>query len=117
LRKYEAVFILDARKLDDGGEEFARETAGHITELGGKQIDRNLAGRRQFARPIGKIRAGIYLNVIMELDPDKVNVLEEKYRLDNRVLRLVVLAYAPSPSGSGTAAKDERHRPRRSSRL
>jgi ribosomal protein S6 len=50
-------------------------------------------GRKQFAREIKKKKTGIYLDIIHEMDADKVIELREKYRLNESVLRMQVYNY------------------------
>lgn len=100
MKTYEAVFILDDKKVDDHGDSFARTVADHVRDLGGKVKEKNSLGRKQFSRRIKKRSAGQYWDFVFDLEPEKVLTFEEKYRLDSSVLRLVVLIYEPPPAGS-----------------
>lgn len=97
MRTYEAVFILDERKIEDRGDSFARRVAGHIKDLGGKVQERQSLGRRQLAHPVKKHSSGVYWDFVLDLAPDKLSAFEDKYRLDETVLRLVVFHYNPPP--------------------
>lgn len=97
MKAYEAVFILDERKFDDGGEAFANQFVSFVDELGGTLKQRNPMGRRQFARPIKKLRSGIYWDFVFDLSPEKVVVMKGRFRLDDSVLRLVVFDYVAPP--------------------
>ena len=99
MKTYEAVFILDDKKLDDHGDSFARRVGDHIRDLGGKVKEKGSLGRKQFARRIKKKSAGQYWDFVFDLDPEQVATFEEKYRLDSAVLRLVVFIYEPPPEG------------------
>lgn len=88
LKTYESIFILDSRKLDDGGETFAKQVANLVEQLGGTVQKSVSLGRRQFARPIGRHRAGVYWDFIVDLEPEQVETLKDRYRLNNTVLRL-----------------------------
>ena len=79
MKKYEAVFILDIRKTDDEGAAFTKEFAELITYLG------------QFTDEINKRKAGIYFDFIFELETAKVIDIKEKYKLDDRILRNMIL--------------------------
>ena len=92
MRTYEAVFVLDERRHDDGGRAFAESVAAYIKELGGKVIEQASLGRRQFARPVRKQNSGIYLDFIIELESGQVAAFKEKYRLNETVFRLAVFA-------------------------
>ncbi len=93
MNTYEAVVILDERKLEDGGEAFSNQIAKRLEDLGGKVLKLEPMGRRQFARPIGKHNAGTYFDYLFELEPAQVSVFKETYRLDDVVLRLQVFHY------------------------
>ncbi len=110
MKPYEAVFILDSKKFEDGGESFSRDAEKHIKSLGGRVNHRISLGRRQFARPIAKHRAGNYWDLLFELDPDQVEALHDNYRLNASVLRLEVFQH------DGSAPTRDYSRPPRSSR-
>ena len=93
LKKYEAVFILDMRKVEDEGKAFSEEFAQMIQSWGGSVSESVAMGRKQFAREIRKRKAGIYWNYIFELDPAKCKDIREKYRLDERVIRELIISY------------------------
>jgi small subunit ribosomal protein S6 len=98
LKKYEAVFILNIRKVDDEGDAFTKEFTGMLEEWGGTMVDAQPMGRKQFAREINKAKAGIYWNYIFELDQDKVLAIRNQFRLDERVIRLMIINYdRPEP--------------------
>lgn len=93
LKKYEAVFILDIRKVDDEGNSFSEQFSKLIESWGGKMEETILMGRKQFARMINKKKAGIYWNYVFSLAADKVENIQKQYMLDNKVLRLMVTNY------------------------
>lgn len=93
MKKYEAIFILDIRKVEDEGKGFTEEFGKNLESWGGKLIEANAMGRKQFAREINKRKAGIYWNYIFELDPLKVKEIRDKYRLDERMIRMLIISY------------------------
>ena len=99
MRTYEAVFILDERKIEDRGDSFARGIAAHIKDLRGKVKERRSLGRRQLAYPIKKHSSGVYWDFVFDIAPDKLATFEDKYRLAETVLRLVVFQYEAPPPG------------------
>ena len=94
MRTYEAVFILDPKKVEDGGEAFAKAAGELVVALGGKVQRCVSLGRRQFARPIGKHKAGIYWDLAVDLSAASVATLKDRYRLNSTVLRLEVFLFA-----------------------
>ena len=93
MKKYEAVFILDIRKADDEGAAFSKEFSELITSLGGNMVETTPMGRRQFTYEINKRKAGIYFDFVFELAAARVRDIKEKYRLDERILRNMILVY------------------------
>ena len=94
MNKYEVVFILDPKKVDDTGDAFITQATALIQEkLGGKLVEATSWGRKHFARPIGKHRAGVYWDLVVELANEQVAVFQDSYRLDSAVLRLQVFGY------------------------
>jgi small subunit ribosomal protein S6 len=91
LKKYEAVYILDLRKVEDEGKAFSEEFSKKIGEMGGTVTDTVLMGRKQFAREISKRKAGIYVNFFFEMEPAQEKNLREVYRLDERILRVLII--------------------------
>ena len=93
MKKYEAVFILDIRKSDDEGAAFSKEFGELIEALGGKLESATPMGRKQFTYEIDKRRAGLYFDFVFELAAAKVKEIKEKYKLDQRILRNMIIIY------------------------
>ena len=102
MKKYEAVFILDIRKADDEGASFCKELSEFIESLGGKMEAAVPMGRKQFTYEINKRRAGLYFDFVFTLDAAKVREIKDKYKLDARVLRNLILIY-DRPENAGDA--------------
>lgn len=93
MKKYESVFILDIRRIEDDGNTFAEELSKLIETMGGKVIEKVSMGRKQFAREIKKRKAGAYWNHVFSLTAEQVGEIRNKYRLDERVLRMLIINY------------------------
>ena len=93
MKKYEAVYSLDLRKVEDEGKAFSEDFAKKIGEMGGTVNETVLMGRKQFAREINRRKAGVYVNFIFEMDPAVEKNLREVYRLDERILRVLIVNY------------------------
>ena len=100
MKKYEAVFILDIRKTDDEGAAFSKEFGELIETLGGKMESTTPMGRRQFSYEINKRRAGLYFDFTFELATAKVKEIKEKYKLDQRILRNMIIINDRPAEGS-----------------
>lgn len=103
MNKYEAVFILDPRKVDDEGKTFTNEVTALITSLGGTVDKTELMGRKPFMREIKKRKAGYYINLFFTMPSTSVIEIRNRYRLDERMLRLLIIIderpadYKPEP--------------------
>ena len=106
MKKYEAVFILDIRKADDEGKAFCAEFAQLIENLGGKLEATVPMGRRQFTYEIDKRRAGLYFDFVFELAAAKVKEIKEKYKLDQRILRNMIITYDRPADANGNKLVD-----------
>lgn len=93
MKTYEAVFVLDERKFDDQGEAFSQEIVKRIQDLGGRLRDRVAMGRKQFARPVRKLNAGVYWDFVFDLAANQVEPFKEVYRLNDAVLRSEVFLF------------------------
>jgi small subunit ribosomal protein S6 len=105
LKKYEAIFILDIRKVDDDGAGISSEIETLIKKWGGEMVKSISLGRRQFAYEVKKRKGGIYWNYVFTALPEKVKELKENFRLDERVLRNMIINFdRPAVEKSGILA-------------
>ncbi len=93
MKKYEAVFILDVRQVDDEGKAFTKELTELLESWGGTMEEAVVMGRKQFARELKKRKAGLYLNYIFTLDVTKVKEISTQFKHDVRVLRDMTIVY------------------------
>ena len=108
MKKYEAIFIMDIRKVDDEGAGVSSEIASLIEKWGGEMIKSESMGRRQFAYEIKKRKGGIYWNYVFTAGPEKVKELKENFRLDERVLRNMIINFdRPAVEKSAPKAAEE----------
>lgn len=92
MRKYEAVFILNDRKFDDGGEAFSTKVEEVLKSCNASGIAKESIGRRAFARQIGKRTHGLYWSFYFTMSADQVENFQDKFRLEETVLRHVVFS-------------------------
>ena len=93
MKKYETVVILDDRKIQDEGKAFSEDFASVVSGAGGEIVSATPLGRKMFAREIKKRKTGIYMDFVFSVKGGDIKDIPEKYRLDERVLRLQVFAY------------------------
>lgn len=108
MAKYEAVVILDPRKVEGNGEAFSATIEDQLKALGGEITRVKCLDKKVFARPIGKHKAGIYWDYVVEMGPQAVAQLEDKYRLNETVLRLCVFSYVDGQDDDVFRPREER---------
>ncbi len=89
-REYETIFILNDRKFDDGGEAFSTKIEEVLGQCEATGIKKKNLGRKAFARQIGKKTHGLYWSFTFSMRPDQVENFQDKFRLEESVLRHVV---------------------------
>lgn len=110
MTKYEAVFILDPRKIEGNGETFSATVEAFLKEIGGNVTRIKCLEKRAFARPIGKCKAGVYWDYVVELPENAVAQINEKFRLNATVLRLVTFLYTDGQDDDVFKPRDEHER-------
>ena len=108
MAKYEAVFILDPRKVEGNGEAFGATIEEQLKALGAEITRVKCLDKKTFARPIGKHKVGIYWDYVVEMAPHCVAELEDKYRLNQTVLLLCVFNFVEGQDDDVFRPREER---------
>lgn len=92
MREYEVTIILQPNLEDEARDELIERIAGWLThgedESSKPEIDR--WGQRQLAYPIEKHNQGYYVLYNAQLDPARINELEQEMRYVEPLLRYLV---------------------------
>lgn len=108
MKNYEALFILSNSISDEQLDGKIEQISSEIIKLGGNVQAATRMGRITFARPLAKKEAGIYVRILFLLEPAKVAALQERYRHNENLIRLqIVAAKAPAPGATPAAGKKE----------
>jgi len=107
-RPYEVVYIFDPELV----EETINEKLNHFHSLiqveGASPAETNHWGRRTLAYPIRKRDTGYYVVANFETDPETLPEFERAIKLDDAVIRhLVVLNDVPPTPPQTATAKDD----------
>ena len=94
-RRYEVVYIFDAA-LDEAA---ATERIGRFHALLGQgvQVNVNHWGKRTLAFPIRRHETGYYVVAQFEAEPPVLPEFERAIKLDESVMRFLVVAQGPEP--------------------
>ena len=87
VRNYESMIILDAKLSPDQISAVIKKYAALITDNGGEIVKTDDMGKKVLAYPINKLTEGYYYINYFTIDTDSVSVLEDNYRIDEKVIR------------------------------
>lgn len=89
--KYLATFILDTRNYAEPVETLIEKITTTINAVGGEVNSVKNLGQKEFVRVTDrKYPAGIYVQYEMEAPAEVPSALQEKFRLDRTVNRILV---------------------------
>lgn len=88
---YELVLILKDVASADGEKKVIEQVKKLIVSLGGKIKSEEDLGKRIFSYKIKKERQGYYFVFTIDLAGKEVKVISEKLKMDDNILRYLVL--------------------------
>ena len=94
MNKYQAIFAVNLKTLQDEGEAFTQQVTKRLTEkFKAENVFVEKLGKKNFARPINKHTSALFFRVIFNAEPNAINEFQKSYRLEKNVLRVVIYAY------------------------
>jgi small subunit ribosomal protein S6 len=104
--QYETVFIADSTYTDEEVDELVKGYEQVIASAKGKMIKIEKWGKRRLAYPIRRSEEGFYVLMTIECPPSLVKELDRRYRMNDRILRhLVVRVESEAPLGPSPMMK------------
>ena len=95
MRHYEAMIVLDPAMAEEGLSKHLERVKKSLESGGGKVIRDERWGIRTLAYEIGKQTQGYYTVIEWEGPPDLISQLDHSLRLDENVLRHLVIHLDP----------------------
>lgn len=111
--QYETVFIADSTYTDEEIDELVKGYEQVIASAKGKMIKVEKWGKRRLAYPIRRSEEGFYVLMTIECPPSLVKELDRRYRMNDRILRHLVVRVeseaqlGPSPMMKPRPERDE----------
>ena len=99
MREYETIFILDPTLEETQVKEEVDKVESLIGDLGGEVIGTEVGGKRKLAYEIDGNREGHYTMISFKLDPSSLGELERGYKLNEKVLRHIIVHAVQKKSG------------------
>jgi len=91
MNKYEVMFIVKATMESADIKKCAESFKSLVTDLKGKVVEYKELGEKKLAYPIKKELNGYYYVMQIEADKDIISEFDRKIRLDENVLRHLVI--------------------------
>ncbi len=90
---YELIYVVNTVLNDEQVEDIVARVTAFIRESGGDIVEEEQWGNRRFAYPIEKKRNGYYALVYFRADPGLIAKLDRALRINDDILRHLVLRY------------------------
>ena len=107
LRKYDALFILPVTLTDDDMEKAMQKVREIISGLNGTPSNMKILGKRTFARLMKKHDNGQYVKMQIDIEPDSIDALLAKLKLNEDVFRVQILRGEESPVPAAETAPEK----------
>ena len=86
MQKYELMLLLNPNTTDDV-DDFIDSLKKLISDNKGDLLDTKLLGKRQLAYPINNMNYANYVHLDVNVEPETLDLVEEKFRFDQNVFR------------------------------
>lgn len=84
-RKYEGLIILNTKSAEGSVDELVNAVTKDIESEGAKLDNVQQIGRRKFAYSSRHLESGHYVNFFFKAEPDAINRIQEKLKLNGSV--------------------------------
>ena len=91
MRTYETVTIVKPQLSDAEVAQFVTNAKELVAKNGGEVTSEEKLGRRKFTHEVNHVRDGFYLYLKFKAQPDFVKVWENAMKLNDQVLRSMVM--------------------------
>jgi small subunit ribosomal protein S6 len=85
--RYEALLVLDTQGRDDTVKDVVDRLEAEFQKEGAEIEQVQKMDRRPFSYVAGKLDAGYYVNFVFHADPQLINKLRAKFKLDPEIYR------------------------------
>ncbi len=92
MRKYELLYIVDAKLSDEDKEKVISSVNALIESNGGTAGEPDRWGIRKYAYPINYTQEGFYVLVNFEANENVPSILNDKFRINKNIVRHMIVA-------------------------
>ncbi|MBX3049422.1 MAG: 30S ribosomal protein S6 [Anaerolineales bacterium] len=101
MRNYEVIYIVHPDLDSDAFTQLNKQVEGWIKDGKGKIEKSDIWGKRKLAYQIKKQSEGQYVLLRTEMDPSLCATLEQQFRLQESVLRFIIVALEEEAEPAG----------------
>ena len=87
MNTYEGLFIFPEVLDEEGLDQAIARVKEELEKLGGSIDSAVRMGKKTFARPLKKQKAGLYVNITFKLDGNQVDAFKARLKLTTNVFR------------------------------
>jgi len=91
---YELTYIISLLSVEGETSPVAEKVRAQIKELGGEAKKEYISEKKKLAFEIKKQNQGFYATVVFEMEPEKIDELNNFLRLNNDILRHMIINQA-----------------------
>ena len=84
---YEGLFIFPETLDEDGLDQAVARVKEELEKLGGTLESTTRMGKKNFARPLKKQKAGFYVMLVFKLDGANIDAFKKRLKLASEVFR------------------------------
>jgi ribosomal protein S6 len=104
--RYEGLLVLNIKGTEDSAKDVIERLEGEFKKEGAKIETVQKMDRRQFTYVAGPLESGYFVNFIFQAEPQSIDKLRAKFKLDSEVYRQHYQKLAPKsdkPERTGKA--------------
>ena len=105
--RYEGLLVLNTKGSEEGAKEIIERLEGDFKKEGAKVEQVQKMDKRPFSYVSGPLEAGYFVNFIFEGEPEIIEKLKARFRLDPEVYRHHFQKLRPKKARKEKAAKAE----------
>lgn len=103
--RYEGLIVLNTQGTEEGAKEIIERLEGEFKKEGAKVEQVQKMDRRAFSYVAGPLDSGYFVNFIFEAEPQLIDKLKAKFKLDADVYRQHFQKLAPKKAVKEKKAK------------
>ncbi len=94
-KRYEALLVLNIKGTEENAKEVTERIEGEFQKEGARVEQVQKMDRRQFSYVAGPLDAGYFVNFVFMAEPQAIDKLRARFKLDEEIYRQHIQKVAP----------------------